>query len=130
VEEKEKRGKKKNCRRSFSISWMPTHAAPPCRKGRAASDDVPKGYQWPPEGASQKARTLPTCGRMLCTFQLLFLNYRKTRIPLTAHDNCRKTEVKKPKVLLDLRQKKVDPMGYAVSTLYKKYENPRTPLKH
>jgi hypothetical protein len=58
------------------------------------------------------------------------LNHRKIKIPLTTHDNCRKTEVKKPKVLLDPRQKKVDSMDYAVITLYKKYENPKTLLKH
>jgi len=49
---------------------------------------------------------------------------------LTPQDNCKKTKVKKLKVPLDLRQKKVDPIGYAIITLYKKYENLKTPLKH
>jgi hypothetical protein len=46
----------------------------------------------------------------------------------TLDHTSKKIKTKKPKIPLYLRQK-VDPNGYVVITLYKKYKNPKTPLR-
>jgi hypothetical protein len=51
------------------------------------------------------------------------LIYKKIITPLTPCDNCKKTEVKKLKIPPYVRQKKnIDPKGYRVIKLNKKYE--------
>jgi hypothetical protein len=68
---------------------------------------------------------------LCCTHQLFFLlNYRKTKTPLTPWDNSKKIKIKKPKMPLDLGEKKVD-LG-VMQWLYctRKGENPKTSLRH
>jgi hypothetical protein len=55
------------------------------------------------------------------------LNYRKTITPLTPLEISKKTEVRKPKMSLDLRPKKVNSEGYAVIILYKKVKIQKHP---
>jgi len=61
---------------------------------------------------------------------IIFFNCKKTRTLLTKQDNCNKTKIKKIKVLVDSRQKRVDFRDDEVITLYKKYENPKTLVRH
>ena len=80
-----------------------------------------------PHAPSMESEYLPLVEHAL----IIFFNYQKIRIPLIPWDNCKKTEVKRSKVPLDLRQKKiVNSRGYTVIALYKKYKNPKTPFKH
>ena len=102
------------------------------KKGwRDALVDAAEGYQQPPGGTTrfaQRVRTPPTSLRVLCTrHPLLFLNYRKTITLLTPLEISKKIEVRKPKMSLDLRQKKVNPEGYAVIILYKKVKIQKHP---
>jgi hypothetical protein len=96
---------------------MLARTSPPYRGWHNASDAIIEGHQRPLGDAShsaQKALEPPTYGRVLRTHQPFFFNYRKTKIPLTSRDNFKKTKVKKPNILLDLRQEKVDSNGYSV----------------
>ena len=96
---------------------MLARASPPYRGWHNASDAIIEGHQRPLGDAShsaQKSLAPPTYRRVLRTHQSFFLNYRKTRIPLTSRDNFKKTEVKKPNILHDLRQEKVDSKGYSI----------------
>ena len=96
---------------------MLARASPPYRGWHNASDAIIEGHQRPLGDAShsaQKSLAPPTYRRVLRTHQSFFLNCRKTRIPLTSRDNFKKTEVKKPNILHDLRQEKVDSKGYSV----------------
>jgi len=63
----------------------------------------------------------------LHTSSIFFLNYRKTITPLTPLEISKKTEVRKPKMSLDLRPKKVNSEGYAVIILYKKVKIQKHP---
>jgi len=58
---------------------------------------------------------------------LVFLNYKKTRTSLTPQDISNKIKVKKPKIPLNLREKKVDNKEYTLIILYKKCENTKMP---
>jgi hypothetical protein len=109
VEEREKR-REKNCRRS-SMLWMATCAGHHVEgtllwtvPQKATNDhwEVPLA---PPK----KNGSLSLVGACSASVNHFFFNYRKIRTPLTPRDNCKKTNVKRPKVPLDLKQKKLTP---------------------
>jgi hypothetical protein len=63
--------------------------------------------------------------------QSFFLNYRKTITPLTSHDNSKKTDVRKPKMLLDIRLKKKELIQKLCGNYtIQKHENLKSSFKH
>jgi hypothetical protein len=111
-------------RRKNFIRVLPCHGCLHVQPHHVEGDTL---LQIPPQKAANdhwKKSHTPSKGRLLCTYQPLFFNYRKTRIPLTPQDYYKKTKVKKPIEPLDLRQKKKDDlMGCVTIILYKKCEN-------
>jgi len=90
---------------------------------RKATNNHQEAQPTPPKGCGR----LPLVGVGSAHIIHFFLNYRKTITPLTPLEISKKTEVRKPKMSLDLRPKKVNSEGYAVIILYKKVKIQKHP---